>query len=142
MAKHGTYAEYQQHKLRGEKACRKCLEANRAYKRANQSAYMQNPAHRERQRWYQIRYQHGLTKEQFFELLAAQGNGCAICRRPEPGGQGFWHVDHVHACCPTSNGRKKSCGRCVRGLLCAPCNMALGLFLDDPVRMQAAIDYI
>ena len=56
------------------------------------------------------------------------------------------HVDHDHACCKRKN---RSCGECVRGLLCHTCNIALGYierryamaraYLDSPpVRLLAA----
>jgi hypothetical protein len=62
-------------------------------------------------------------------MLAAQGGLCAICQRAETKLQpqtGLPHrlaVDHDHTCCP---GQLTSCGRCVRGLLCASCNLSLG----------------
>ena len=40
------------------------------------------------------------------------------------------HIDHDH-----SNG-------VIRGLLCTACNKALGLFKDDPTRIQSAILYL
>jgi hypothetical protein len=71
--------------------------------------------------------------------LREQGGRCAVCRVPEPtGANASWHIDHDRACCPAS----RSCGGCVRGLLCSNCNMGLGKFLDDPVRLRAAADYI
>lgn len=48
-------------------------------------------------------------------------------------------VDHNHACC-ASQGR--SCGNCVRSLLCNQCNMALGLLKDNPERLELLADYL
>lgn len=81
---------------------------------------------------------YGLTVDAYHELLRSQGGGCRICARV-PESPYSLHVDHDHACCTT---RKKSCGKCVRGLLCSPCNTALGLLADDPVRLRAAADYL
>ena len=67
------------------------------------------------------------------ETLAEQGGGCAICGKP-PNGKKLC-VDHDHRCCPGV----RSCGNCVRGLLCSDCN--LGNFHDDPAVMRAAAEY-
>lgn len=81
---------------------------------------------------------YGLTPKRFDEMLAAQDGRCAICRTDAPGGQG-WHVDHDHSCCNT---RKRSCGKCTRGILCSRCNIAIGNLRDDPVIIQAALGYV
>ena len=60
--------------------------------------------------------------------------GCEAC-----GATDDLHIDHDHACCPS---RRKSCGECVRGVLCGPCNLALGHLNEDPVRMAALAAYI
>jgi hypothetical protein len=73
-------------------------------------------------------------------MLAAQGGGCAICGATEPGGRGTFHVDHDHGCCAGTN--RKTCGSCVRGLLCNGCNIGLGAFADDTTRLAAAIAYL
>jgi hypothetical protein len=65
---------------------------------------------------------YGLTKEQFDQLLEAQQNTCAMCREPFQEGQPIC-IDHDHACCPSE---KRSCGKCIRGLLCRSCNTSLG----------------
>lgn len=81
---------------------------------------------------------YGLTEEEYNDLLEAQNGGCAVCGSKVPGGPGRFHVDHDHMCCPSG----KSCGRCVRGLLCIQCNTAAGLLQDDPVRILALLEYI
>lgn len=47
-------------------------------------------------------------------------------------------VDHDHACCPGD----RSCGRCVRGLICMRCNAALGMLHDDLAAAQGIADYL
>jgi recombination endonuclease VII len=44
-----------------------------------------------------------------------------MCRREFE--DGLIHIDHDHGCCQERN---RSCGKCVRGLLCHRCNIALG----------------
>ena len=83
---------------------------------------------------------YGLTPEAYDALLEAQGGCCAICGSPDPrnGAQLRWAVDHDHACCPGS----KTCGKCVRGLLCHPCNHGLGKFGDNASVLRAAAAYL
>lgn len=81
---------------------------------------------------------YGLTQEQFNAMLAAQDGRCAICQTTDPGGSG-WAVDHDHSCCST---RKRSCGKCTRGILCSRCNIAIGNLRDNPVIIQAALNYV
>jgi hypothetical protein len=71
----------------------------------------------------------GLTLEDYAWLFDQQGGKCALCLRPESkqdyrSGRTWWlSIDHDHSCCPD----KRGCKRCIRGLLCADCNMLLGL---------------
>ena len=68
---------------------------------------------------------YGLTVEDYEARLADQGGGCAVCGSAEPGGRGArFAVDHDQKCCPG----RLSCGECVRGLLCAGCNLVLGRY--------------
>lgn len=78
---------------------------------------------------------YSMSEEEWNRMLAAQGGKCAICDRSDPQS---WHTDHDHACCPGS----KSCGACVRGILCPSCNTGLGRFGDSPEQLQRAIDYL
>lgn len=79
-----------------------------------------------------------LTPDDYAVLLAVQGGGCAICGT-KPVDADSLHVDHDHACCPA---RKRSCGKCVRGLLCGPCNVMLGGARDDLATLQRGIEYL
>ena len=88
---------------------------------------------------YHIKYNYGLSPEQYSELLRKQGGRCPICGASEPGGKGTWHIDHDHGCCPQKG---KSCGKCVRNLLCNSCNTGLGLFRDNLTVLLAAAKYL
>lgn len=77
---------------------------------------------------------HGLTKESYKKLFEAQQGRCAVCGvSPEK-----LAIDHDHACCP----KEKSCGKCVRKLLCGTCNSGLGFFKDSPELLIKAAEYL
>ena len=96
-----------------------------------------SPASTARRRRERLKQYYGLTKEDYDGLLRSQGNTCAICRTTESGARD-WHVDHDHACCPG----RKTCGQCVRGILCHRCNAGLGYFRDNTTNMARAIEYL
>lgn len=78
-----------------------------------------------------------LRREDYDAILDAQGHVCAVCKQPNRHKKGF-HVDHDHSCCPG----QKSCGKCVRGVLCNGCNAALGHAEDSPDRLRQLIQYL
>ena len=83
----------------------------------------------------------GMTVEQYETRLAKQGGRCAVCRRtPEESDPRRKQlcVDHDHSCCPGA----KSCGKCVRGLICHSCNVSLGHFQDSIEVLESAIQYL
>ena len=84
-----------------------------------------------------LRQRYGISSDQFNSMLIEQG-GCAACGRAESNGK-YWHVDHDHSCCPTD---AKSCGKCVRGILCHGCNTALGNVGDSETTLIALIEYL
>lgn len=83
---------------------------------------------------------YGITESQYDAMREAQGDRCAVCADTftTATGKGHPHVDHDHRCCPG----RKSCGKCVRGLLCHRCNTALGLLKDDLGTLTAAMAYL
>lgn len=85
-----------------------------------------------------LRRTYNITLDEYEAMVAAQDGRCAICSLPPESG-GSLHIDHDHACCPD---KCKSCGECIRGLLCSPCNTALGLLRDDVSRLSAAMNYL
>ena len=105
----------------------RCATHHRARKRAAKIA-----AHGRR---LQIVY--SITAAEYARILAVQGGVCAICRRAT-GSYKKLSVDHDHACCDSD----RSCGKCVRGLLCQPCNRMLGHLRDDPTAFRRAAHYL
>lgn len=72
---------------------------------------------------------HGLTREEVAARLAAQGGACAICRKPGLKGQDACG-DHDH-----ETGY-------FRAVLCAKCNVGIGMLHDDAARCRSAADYL
>lgn len=80
---------------------------------------------------------YGLTQEQLAAKREMSGGRCELCGEINPSGRHL-AVDHDHSCCSGS----RSCGRCVRGLLCGKCNSGIGMFKDSPELLRAAIAYL
>jgi hypothetical protein len=81
---------------------------------------------------------YGLTPETFAQKLAEQGYACEMCRKPFEEDQRIC-VDHDHnlGCHP---GQKQACDECRRGLLCVPCNTALGHIETRYAQAQQYLD--
>lgn len=69
---------------------------------------------------YHVNYTYNLDWESYERMLAEQDNCCAICKKVFLATKPV--VDHDHTCCSGT----KSCGKCVRGLLCTNCNTRMG----------------
>ncbi len=82
-----------------------------------------------------IRLTYNLSEEDFIKLKESQDNKCAVCKLEFTNTP---QVDHNHSCCSGN----KSCGKCVRGLLCIPCNIALGCLRDSIDNCLSAADYL
>lgn len=86
---------------------------------------------------------YGIDAATYRRMLEEQGHACRICLKHETathqsGTLRRLSVDHDHKCCPG----KKSCGKCVRGLLCARCNSAIGLVDEDLAVIDRMAEYL
>lgn len=106
--------------------CRKCNTEAARRKRALKPDYS-------RERNLVSRY--GLTLAGYEAKLKAQGGVCGSCKRV-PKKDEIFHVDHDHACCPRD--ARKTCGKCIRDLLCISCNMIVGKLEKNTFAPQVA----
>jgi len=123
---HGTFSGYRHRGCR----CSECLKANREKCAAFYAKNRQRSLVRQRDTRY------NLADGQWDAMFAEQGGRCALCREEFSSTP---VVDHDHSCCPEQT---RSCGECVRGLLCSPCNKGLGFFRDAPDRLSRAMEYL
>ncbi|MGI5233730.1 endonuclease VII domain-containing protein [Actinoallomurus sp. CA-142502] len=79
-----------------------------------------------------------INRLQYETMWRKQGGKCKICGNVCPAHGDRLAVDHDHACCQED----RSCGRCIRGLLCMPCNTAIGMLKDDPFQILRAAEYL
>ena len=137
---HGRLGGYTYHQCR----CDRCKQAWRDYRsqphvlernRITAQVKRDDPRHRERAAARKRAAKYSMTVEEMEAFTAV--SVCSLCGTTESPGRGF-HIDHDHACCPDAD----SCGRCVRGLLCHHCNVALGNLNDDPELLRKAAAYI
>ena len=114
-------------------ACRRCnTDRTKQYYHHNKAVRL------EACRWNQKRALYQMSKERYVALFDQQGGRCAICDDPISFTGKNTHIDHDHSCCPG----KRSCGQCIRGLLCAHCNRMLGQVKESVKTLLAAVEYL
>lgn len=100
---------------------------------------------------------HSITTEDYCRILYdVQGGACPVCpettyapaiRNMLNGSEKFWVVDHDHSCCAPrttsgGNGMVRTCGQCIRGIICVPCNIALVSRWQDEDWRMSALNYL
>jgi|SRR3954462_11655474 len=87
---------------------------------------------------------YNLSDGEYDALYEAQGGMCYTCGS-WTGNRGLskkLSVDHDHSCCPAP----PICGKCIRGLICGPCNTMIGELGDSKghaiLRLQKLMDYL
>jgi len=79
---------------------------------------------------------HNTTEENCIKLYVLQNKSCSMCNVKFD--LDSLNIDHDHSCCPG----QYSCGSCIRGLLCSPCNLFLGMYEKNPKSLKGLIKYI
>lgn len=82
-----------------------------------------------RDRAHELRTQatYGLSRAEYLAIYHAQGEKCFICQRAT-GATKRLAVDHDHYREGCHHAPDVGCRRCVRALLCGPCNQMIGRF--------------
>ncbi len=114
-----------------KKYCDSCLRTRRlSVDKVRQKSRRLNAGHKAKYRAWFLKKTYGISIEQYEAMFANQGERCAICLGTEPRTTKSWHVDHDHV---TGT---------VRGILCSPCNLLLGIARDRVVILEGAIRYL
>jgi len=83
---------------------------------------------------YAIKHRYNISTEQLENLVERSGGRCEICSTPlafnTQARNKLFMIDHCH-----TSGQ-------VRGLLCHPCNAAIGLFKDSIPNIENAARYL
>lgn len=75
---------------------------------------------------------HHISEDFFNSLFNEFGGMCHACKERDA-----VVIDHDHSCCEGI----RSCGKCVRGILCNQCNTALGLLKDSKALVIMLAEY-
>lgn len=129
-------SDFRERKTKGRKTytsgtCRTC---EATYHRERVEIKKQNPTWRHARWITNLKSKYSITKEQYIDKMLEQDFRCALCLEP----QSSWVVDHDHACCD----KERSCGSCVRSLLCDNCNKMLGHARDNTATLRRAAEYL
>jgi hypothetical protein len=95
----------------------------------NESKRQRYHNNKQKHKNYVLKRSYGIPLSEFNRLVELQNGCCAICGGP-PRSKPSFCVDHDHV-----TGK-------VRGLLCSPCNSALGFLNDDFSLTIRAADYL
>jgi hypothetical protein len=126
---------YQQNKKKVDAYRRGWNEKHRTEIRdAQRARYQAEPErYREYFRQQHLKRTYGLSEVDYARWVVKQNGKCAICGQPPAGkrkSEMKLNVDHDHIT------------GAVRGLLCSPCNRALGLFTDSKEKLESALVYL
>lgn len=122
--------------------CRTCNSTYRSGRTEQDRLYRKNwresnpELSKERSKYKHIKHHYGLDREAYDSLTERQNGLCAICDTDLS--QCRTVVDHDHSCCAGI----RTCGSCVRGILCVTCNTGIGMLRDDYETVLKAAAYL
>jgi hypothetical protein len=136
-------------KASSKRRSKKYYEANKDTIIAKRSEYMKEYGKEHHQKTYKtkgrdsfLKITYKITLEQYNQMIIAQGGLCLACKEPLEEESPLAHrgpvVDHDHTCCPKS----RSCGKCVRGIIHRACNVGIGMFGDNAIKLRLAAEYL
>ena len=129
-------------KKRGDETiCESCFIASQKHRRKlDKRRYRKDPNKNitEKYKVWALKRNYNLTPEQFNQIFLEQDSKCAACGSKTSRWTKGWCVDHDHSCCE----KLPTCGKCVRGVLCMPCNMAAGVMKDNIQDLQSLVKYL
>lgn len=110
--------------LKKYKKSPKGVESTKRYKKSHKGV--------ESRRRGALSWKYKISEQRYFEILKNQVGLCAICGSASPRRKGSenFAVDHNHTTME------------VRGLLCHPCNVMIGLAKDNIEVLETAIKYL
>ena len=123
-------SEFHKSKNRKDGLSARCKNCQYLY---NKNRYDKDP---ESFKLKRILNRYGLTAEKYNELAK---NGCEVC-----GSFDNLHVDHDHSCCPPikNSSDVRTCGNCIRGILCRHCNTAEGMLKSNIELVKSLVRYM
>ena len=85
-----------------------------------------------------LKRKYKITLDEYFDMLFKQDYRCLGCGKHQSDIEWALCVDHDHKCCSG----EKSCGKCIRGLLCCHCNHSIGSAEDDQQILKNLVVYL
>jgi NMD protein affecting ribosome stability and mRNA decay len=108
--------------------CKTC--ANENSRKHHHRRMKEEPGYRLLKREAGIKYDHGISLEEYLGRLAQQDHLCAICKVELLTHGSGTHLDHDHK---TGS---------LRAFLCTNCNRGLGHFKDSILNLRQAVEYL
>lgn len=108
-------------------ACKECRR-NDVKSKERQKQYILT--HKKEREITRIKRKYNISFEEYSKIIESQNNKCCICGDELKSGSGGKAVDHCH------NSNK------IRGILCQPCNVTLGLLKENINTLKSMITYL